>query len=136
MYVRMSRLDKIRKLACRVRRYVLARGSNATEFVEYGVSGAKDKRRELDRMLAAVRCGYGVQAGSARTLDAPSRAATRGTAGARWGARQRSAFASVAEFDRERTLASAARGLTAHGRSACQRLGRRVDESLRRRIIE
>src|SRR5712692_8621487 len=41
--------------AYELRRYVAARGWDAVEFVEHGVSGAKDRRPILDAMLAEVR---------------------------------------------------------------------------------
>ena len=38
-----------------LRSFAAARGWAVTEFVDHGVSGAKDRRPALDAMLAAVR---------------------------------------------------------------------------------
>ena len=38
-----------------LRRYVAARGWTATEYVDTGVSGAKDRRPALDQLTTAVR---------------------------------------------------------------------------------
>jgi DNA invertase Pin-like site-specific DNA recombinase len=37
-----------------LRQYVVARGWNATEYVDHGVSGAKDRRPALDQLTVAV----------------------------------------------------------------------------------
>ena len=56
MYVRVSRLDQQPENQIQeLRRYVAARGRETTEFVEHGVSGAKDRRPALDALLAQVR---------------------------------------------------------------------------------
>ena len=56
MYVRVSRLDQQpENQILELRRYVAARGWEATEFVEHGVSGAKDRRPALDALLSEVR---------------------------------------------------------------------------------
>lgn len=56
VYVRVSRLDQnpenhINEL----RRYVQARGWEAVDFIERGISGSKDRRPQLDAMLKQVR---------------------------------------------------------------------------------
>ena len=38
-----------------LRAYVVARGWTGTEFIDSGISGAKDKRPALDQLLMAVR---------------------------------------------------------------------------------
>jgi len=56
MYVRVSRLDQQpENHILELRRYVAARGWEAREFVEHGVSGARDRRPALDALLADVR---------------------------------------------------------------------------------
>jgi DNA invertase Pin-like site-specific DNA recombinase len=56
IYARVSRLDQEPENQLHeLRRYVQARGWDAAEFVEHGVSGAKDRRPVLDAMLADVR---------------------------------------------------------------------------------
>jgi DNA invertase Pin-like site-specific DNA recombinase len=56
VYVRVSRLDQHpENQIAELRRYVEARGWTATEFVEHGVSGAKDRRPRLDAMMKDVR---------------------------------------------------------------------------------
>jgi putative DNA-invertase from lambdoid prophage Rac len=55
-YVRVSRLDQnTDNQLIELRNYVKDRGWTATEFTEKGVSGSKDRRPELDRMMADVR---------------------------------------------------------------------------------
>ena len=56
IYVRVSRLDQQPENQIQeLRRYVAARGWEAREFVERGVSGAKDRRPALDALLVEVR---------------------------------------------------------------------------------
>ena len=56
VYVRVSRLDQNPDNQLQeLRRYVEALGWQATEFVEHGVSGAKDKRPQLDAMRLEIR---------------------------------------------------------------------------------
>ena len=56
VYVRVSRLDQNPdNQVGELRRYVRAQGWEAVEFIERGVSGATDKRPQLDAMLAIVR---------------------------------------------------------------------------------
>ena len=52
IYARVSTVDQEPKNQLReLRRYVEARGWEATEFVDRGVSGAKDRRPALDRLV-------------------------------------------------------------------------------------
>ena len=56
IYARVSTLDQ----SCEpqlldVRAYVAARGWQATEFIDQGISGAKEKRPALDRLLREVK---------------------------------------------------------------------------------
>jgi len=56
LYARVSTTDQ--NTAAQVealRRYVRARGWKAEEFVDHGVSGAKERRPALDALLAAAR---------------------------------------------------------------------------------
>src|SRR5215831_5109254 len=56
VYVRVSRLDQQPENQLQeLRRYVKARGWQSVEFVEHGVSGAKDKRPALDAMMTDIR---------------------------------------------------------------------------------
>ena len=56
VYVRVSRLDQQpENQILELRRYVAARGWEAREFVERGVSGATDRRPALDALLGEVR---------------------------------------------------------------------------------
>ena len=56
IYVRVSRLDQQpENQILELRRYVAARGWEAREFVERGVSGATDRRPALEALLAEVR---------------------------------------------------------------------------------
>ena len=56
VYARVSTLDQTTEnQLLELRRYVEARGWSATEFVDGGVSGAKDRRPALDALTAAVR---------------------------------------------------------------------------------
>jgi len=56
IYTRVSTTDQTceNQLAA-LRRYVEARGWTATEFVDEGVSGAKERRPALDALVAAAR---------------------------------------------------------------------------------
>ena len=55
-YVRVSTLDQEPDNQLHdLRRYVTARGWTATEYVDHGVSGAKDSRPGLNRLLADAR---------------------------------------------------------------------------------
>ena len=52
----MSRLDQHpENQIVELRRYTQARGWESTEFVEHGVSGAKDRRPQLDAMMRDVK---------------------------------------------------------------------------------
>ena len=56
VYARVSTLDQTcENQLLELRRYVEARGWTATEFVDTGVSGAKDRRPALDQLATAVR---------------------------------------------------------------------------------
>jgi DNA invertase Pin-like site-specific DNA recombinase len=56
IYVRVSRLDQHpENQQIELCRYVEARGWKAVEFIEHGVSGAKDRRPQLDAMMKGVR---------------------------------------------------------------------------------
>ena len=56
VYIRVSWLDQHPENQLpELRRYCRARGWRATEFIERGVSGAKDRRPVLDAMLTAVK---------------------------------------------------------------------------------
>jgi DNA invertase Pin-like site-specific DNA recombinase len=56
VYARVSTTDQSCEAQLRdLREYVAARGWQATEFLDQGVSGAKDRRPGLDRLLAAVK---------------------------------------------------------------------------------
>lgn len=56
IYARVSTLDQEpENQLAELRRYVEARGWTATEYVDHGVSGAKERRPALDRLLAHAR---------------------------------------------------------------------------------
>ena len=56
IYARVSSVDQTTEnQLLELRRYVEARGWVAREFVDHGVSGAKDRRPALDALTAAVR---------------------------------------------------------------------------------
>src|SRR5262245_13142647 len=56
IYARVSTLDQQpENQLAELRRYVEARGWAPTEFVDRGVSGAKDRRPALDQMIAAAK---------------------------------------------------------------------------------
>jgi DNA invertase Pin-like site-specific DNA recombinase len=56
VYARVSTIDQSCEAQLRdLREYVAARGWHATEYIDQGVSGAKDRRPGLDRLLAAVK---------------------------------------------------------------------------------
>ncbi len=56
LYARVSTLDQEpENQLAELRRYVEARGWQATEYVDRGVSGTKDRRPALDRLLADAR---------------------------------------------------------------------------------
>lgn len=156
IYVRVSRLDQDpQNQLLELRRYVQARGWDAAEFVEHGISGAKDRRPELDRMLAAVkrkrfdavvawkldRLGRSMRhlvllLDELRALDVGL--VTLGEGLDTTTPAGRMAFgisASVAEFERERLRERTLLGLD-RARAEGKRLGRPVDDTLRARIGE
>jgi DNA invertase Pin-like site-specific DNA recombinase len=56
IYARVSTFDQEpENQLAEVRRYVAARGWTAAEYVDRGVSGAKDRRPSLDQLLADAR---------------------------------------------------------------------------------
>jgi DNA invertase Pin-like site-specific DNA recombinase len=56
VYARVSTVDQTTEnQLLELRRYVEARGWSATEYVDNGVSGAKDRRPALDQLIADVR---------------------------------------------------------------------------------
>src|SRR6516162_5758693 len=56
IYARVSTIDQEPENQLQeLRRYVEARGWTATEFVDRGISGAKDRRPALDRLVADAR---------------------------------------------------------------------------------
>src|SRR2546422_7674315 len=56
IYARVSTMDQDCEPQLRdLREYVAARGWRAVEFVDQGVSGARERRPALDRLLAEVR---------------------------------------------------------------------------------
>ncbi len=56
VYARVSTLDQEPENQLQeLRRYVQARGWTAQEFVDHGVSGTKDRRPALDRLVADAR---------------------------------------------------------------------------------
>jgi DNA invertase Pin-like site-specific DNA recombinase len=56
IYARVSTTDQtVDNQLLELRRYVEARQWSATEYVDVGVSGAKDRRPELDRLLADAK---------------------------------------------------------------------------------
>lgn len=56
LYARVSTTDQHPENQLEeLRRYVAARGWTATEYVDHGISGSKDRRPALDRLTADVR---------------------------------------------------------------------------------
>ena len=56
VYARVSTFEQTAEnQLLELRRYVEARGWTATEYVDHGVSGAKDRRPALDQLIADVR---------------------------------------------------------------------------------
>jgi DNA invertase Pin-like site-specific DNA recombinase len=56
LYARVSTQDQTcENQLIELRRYVQARGWTATEYVDTGVSGSKDRRPALDQLITAVR---------------------------------------------------------------------------------
>ena len=154
VYVRVSRLDQSpENQIAEVRRYVLARGWEGTEFIEHGVSGAKDKRPQLDRMLAGVRrkrfdavvawrldrLGRSMRhlvllLDELRALDVGLVTLGEGLDTTTPAGRMAfGIFASVAEFERERLRDRTLLGLD-RARAQGKRLGRPVNHGLRIQI--
>lgn len=56
IYARVSTLDQhVENQLEELRRYADARGWTATEFIDHGISGAKERRPALDEMLKAAK---------------------------------------------------------------------------------
>ncbi len=56
LYARVSTLEQTTEnQLLELRRYVAARGWTAVEYVDHGVSGAKDRRPALDQLMNDVR---------------------------------------------------------------------------------
>jgi DNA invertase Pin-like site-specific DNA recombinase len=56
IYARVSTFDQEpENQLAEIRRYINARGWTAVEYIDRGVSGAKDRRPDLDRLLADAR---------------------------------------------------------------------------------
>jgi DNA invertase Pin-like site-specific DNA recombinase len=56
VYARVSTLDQEpENQLAELRRYVEARGWNSVEYIDRGVSGAKDRRPALDQLLADAK---------------------------------------------------------------------------------
>src|SRR5438128_1614301 len=56
IYLRTSTLDQTTEnQAIELRKYVEARGWSAVEYCDHGVSGTKDRRPELDRLVADAK---------------------------------------------------------------------------------
>ena len=156
VYVRVSRLDQHpENQQAELHRYVQARGWKASEFVEHGVSGAKDRRPQLDAMMKGVRQRK-FDAVVVWKLDRLGRSLHHlvgvmnelrdlGVAFVSLGegidtstAVGRMVFGilgSIAEFERERLRERTVLGLD-RARRQGRRLGRPVDETLRGRIAE
>ena len=156
VYIRVSRLDQHpENQQSELHRYVQARGWTATEFVEHGVSGAKDRRPQLDAMMKDVkrrkfdavvvwkldRLGRNLH----HLIGVMNELRDLGVAFVSLGegidtstAVGRMVFGilgSIAEFERERLRERTMLGLD-RARRQGKRLGRPVDQTLRARIVE
>ena len=157
VYARVSRLDQNPdNQLLELRRYVHARGwEGVTEFIESGVSGSKDRRPQLDAMMASVRRRQ-FDAVVCWKLDRLGRSTTHlctlldefRALGVEFismgegidtttpaGRMIFQIIASIAEFERERLRERTVLGLDrarAHGKT----LGRRPDKGLRRRVVD
>ena len=156
MYVRVSRLDQHpENQLAELRRYIHARGWEAVEFVEHGVSGAKDKRPRLDTMMRDVRrkrfdavvvwkldrlgrnLGHLITVmNELRDLDVAFVSMGEGIdTSTAVGRMTLAILGSIAEFERERLRERTLLGLD-RARAQGRRLGRPVDDTLRARIGE
>src|ERR1044072_6171450 len=152
--VRVSRLDQNPENQIQeLRRYVTARGWQATEFIERGISGSKDRRPQLDTMMKdvkrrrfdAVVCWKLDQLGrdmrhlinlldELRALGVGLVTLGEGLDTTTPAGRMAfGIFASVAEFERERLRERTLLGLD-RARAAGKRLGRPVNPALRSQI--
>ncbi len=156
VYVRVSRLDQhVENQLAELRRYVEARGWTSTEYTEPGVSGAKERRPALDRLVAdakrrrfdVVVCwrldrlgrslrhlitlidelqAIGVAFVSlGEGIDATTPA----------GRLQLHVIGAIAEFERERIRERTLLGLD-RAKAAGKRLGRPIDRRLRARLAD
>jgi len=156
LYVRVSRLDQSpQNQINELRRYVAARGWEAVEYVEYGISGARDRRAQLDAMMAAVkrkrfdavvcwkldRLGRSMRhlvllLDELRALDVGLVTLGEGLDTTTPAGRMAfGIFASVAEFERERLRERTLLGLD-RARAQGKQLGRPSDTKLRARVRE
>jgi DNA invertase Pin-like site-specific DNA recombinase len=154
IYVRVSRLDQNPdNQMAELRRYVTARDWQATEFIDAGVSGSKDRRPQLDAMMKDVkrrrfdtvvcwkldRLGRDMRhlinlLDELRALDVGLVTLGEGLDTTTPAGRMAfGIFASVAEFERERLRERTLLGLD-RARAAGKRLGRPADGALRSRI--
>jgi DNA invertase Pin-like site-specific DNA recombinase len=154
VYLRVSRLDQNpENQRAELERYVAFRGWQPTWFIEHGQSGAKDRRPELDAMLADVRRGKFDVVLSLK-LDRLGRslrhlvnladdlqklgvdlvtAADGIDTTTSHGRLMFGILGSIAEFERERLRERTFDGL-AVARAAGKKFGRRPDKGLRRRV--
>jgi DNA invertase Pin-like site-specific DNA recombinase len=156
VYVRVSRLDQNPENQIEeLRRYVTARGWQATDFIERGISGSKDRRPQLDAMMKdvkrrrfdAVVCWKLDRLGrdmrhlinlldELRALDVGLVTLGEGLDTTTPAGRMAfGIFASVAEFERERLRERTLLGLD-RARAQGKRLGRPIDDSLRSRVAQ
>jgi hypothetical protein len=89
LYARVSTSDQTpeNQLAA-LRTFAIARGWDVREYIDHGISGAKERRPALDNMTVRRprpedRRRRLYEAGPSRPLDTPSRDAREGAAGAR-----------------------------------------------------
>lgn len=155
VYVRVSRLDQnADNQVVELARYIEARGWQATQFIERGVSGSKDRRPQLDAMMKdvkrrsfdAVVCWKLARLGrdmrdlvnlldELRALDVGLVTLGEGLDTTTPAGRMAfGIFASVADFERERLRERTLLGLD-RARAQGKRLGRPVDETLRTRVM-
>ncbi len=139
IYARVSTFDQEpENQLAELRRYVAARGWTAVEYVDRGVSGAKDRRPALDRLLTdARRRRFDVlvvlAARSPRPQPPAPDHAARGAPGARRRVRHRSTRASTPRrrpassrcTSSGRSRSSSARASRNASRRACSAPGRR-----------
>jgi DNA invertase Pin-like site-specific DNA recombinase len=156
VYVRVSRLDQhSENQLVELRRYIALRGWTSVEYVEQGVSGSKDRRPALDRLVSDAkrrrfdvvccwrldRLGRNLKhlvtlidelqaigvvfISLAEGIDATTPA----------GKLQMHVLAAIAEFERERIRERTLLGLD-RARAAGTKLGRPIDRRLRAQIAD